>query len=146
MFRLLAAAGILVGAALAVGIAFGPPAGASEITKCFGETADINRSHDPSGSFLVGTPGHDVIIGSPDGDHIEGRGGRDFICGIGGDDEILGGRRADKLSGGGGRDEISGGSGGDLLKGGRGRDHGEGGSGTDTCVSIEVRSSCEIVK
>ena len=99
MFRLLVAS-LLIGAAFAVGIAFGPTAGAVEITKCFGETADINRSQDASGSFLVGTPGHDVIIGSPDRDHIEGRGGRDFICGIGGDDEILGGRRADKLNGG----------------------------------------------
>jgi hypothetical protein len=52
------------------------------VTKCFGELADENRSHDPGGSFLVETDGHDVVIGSEFADHIEGRGGRDFLCGI----------------------------------------------------------------
>lgn len=124
----------------------GPTAAANHITKCFGERADINQSHDSLGSFLAGTWRHDVFIGSPDRDHIEGRGGRDFICGIDGHDEILGGRRADKLSGGPGDDEISGGRGGDLIKGGTGHDRVNGGPGWDTCVNIEVPTSCEVVR
>lgn len=123
-----------------------PHAEAGHVTKGFGATPDQNRSHDPGGSFLVLTDGHDVVIGSEFGDHIEGRGGRDFICGIGGQDELLGGRRADKLSSGRGADDIFGGRGNDILKGGSGTDHGSGGPGWDICVSIEVRKSCEEVR
>jgi Ca2+-binding RTX toxin-like protein len=137
---------VLVCAAFLALNGLGPTAAANHLTKCFGQRADINQSHDSLGSFLVGTSGHDVIIGSPDRDHIEGRGGRDFICGIGGRDEIRGGRRADKLSGGPGDDEISGGRGGDLIKGGTGHDRANGGPGWDTCVNIEVRTSCEVVR
>jgi Ca2+-binding RTX toxin-like protein len=64
----------------------------------------------------------------------------------GGHEELLGGKKADKLNGGRGSDAIRGGPGNDLLKGGRGRDHGTGGAGRDTCVSIEVRVSCEVVR
>jgi hypothetical protein len=131
----------------------GDVATAHHITKCFGERpTQRNRSHDPSGSFLVGTPQHDVIIASQDGDHIEGRGGRDFICGLAnGDDpefleDILGGRGSDKLNGGKGRDNLVGHSGNDLLKGGPGRDRGKGGPGRDVCVDIERRRSCEVVR
>ena len=72
MKRLIVTAGLLV-SALCLASWFGPTAAANHITKCFGERADVNRSHDPSGSFLVGTAGHDVIIGSADTDRIEGR-------------------------------------------------------------------------
>jgi Ca2+-binding RTX toxin-like protein len=162
-----------------VASSLGPTAEAGHVTRCFGKRPDINRSHDPSGSFLVGTAGRDVIIASEAGDHIEGRGGRDFICALGDldageDDEILGGTGSDKLSGGrgkdrivagegddlltggsnrdrgeggsGGTEELIGGKGDDVLKGGRGRDRGRGGPGWDTCVDIEVRRSCEVVR
>jgi Ca2+-binding RTX toxin-like protein len=132
--------------ALAAAIWLESGAEAGHITKCFGESPDQNRSHDPGGSFLVLTAGHDVVVGSPFADHIEGRGGRDFICAIGGSDELLGGRRADKLSGGRGPDDIFGGRGDDLLKGGAGQDHGNGGPGRDVCASIEIRTSCEVVR
>jgi Ca2+-binding RTX toxin-like protein len=132
--------------ALAAAIWLEPGAKAGHITKCFGESPDQNRSHDPGGSFLLLTDGNDVVVGSPFADHIEGLGGRDFICGIGGGDELLGGARGDKLSGGRGRDDLFGGSGDDLLRGGAGRDHGSGGPGRDVCVDIEVRSSCEVVR
>jgi hypothetical protein len=149
MLRILIALG-LVAATVGAAIAFGPSANAGHVTKCFGETADVNRSHDSGGSFLVGTAGHDVIIASDFADHIEGRGGRDFICSRanrdGAEDEVLGGEKADKLNGGRGNDDLRGGGGDDLLKGGRGRDHGAGGPGRDTCVSIEVRVSCEVVR
>jgi Ca2+-binding RTX toxin-like protein len=123
-----------------------PRADASHINNCFGATPDQNRSHDPGGSFLVLTAGHDVVVGSPFGDHIEGRNGRDFICVIGGQDELIGGPWSDKLSGGRGADVILGGGGDDLLRGGAGRDHGNGGRGRDVCVSIEVPRSCEVVR
>ena len=145
MKRLVLTATVLV-SALGAASWLDQGAEAGHITKCFGERADENRSHDPSGSFLVGTAGHDVIIGSPDIDHVEGRGGRDFLCGIGGGDELVGGRKADKLNGGRGADDLAGGSGDDLLKGGPGQDHGRGGPGRDTCVDIEVRTSCEVVR
>jgi hypothetical protein len=38
-----------------------------------------------------------------------------------------------------------GGRGGDLIKGGTGHDRANGGPGWDTCVNIEVRTSCEVV-
>jgi Ca2+-binding RTX toxin-like protein len=132
--------------AVSAGSGLQPRAEASHITKCFGQSPDQNRSHDPSGSSLVLTSGHDVVIGSPFTDHIEGRGGRDFICAIGGGDEVSGGRRADKLSGGRGADEIFAGRGDDLLKGGAGQDHGNGRPGRDICVDIEIRTSCEVVR
>jgi Ca2+-binding RTX toxin-like protein len=128
-------------------VAIGQPrADANHITRCFGKRpTQMNRSHDPNGSFLVGTAGSDVIIASRFADHIEGKGGRDFICALGGDDEVIGGTEDDKLSGGHGPDTIRGGGGSDLLKGGPASDTGNGGAGSDTCVSIENRSSCEIV-
>jgi Ca2+-binding RTX toxin-like protein len=145
MQRLVLVATTLV-VSLAAAIWLGPGADAGHITKCFGETPDQNRSHDPGGSFLRLTAGRDVVIGSRFGDHIEGRDGRDFICAIGGSDELLGGKKADKLSGGRGHDDIFGGGGDDLLKGGSDRDHGYGGPGHDVCVDIEVRRSCEVVR
>jgi hypothetical protein len=126
------------------GIASLPSASANHITKCFGKRpTEMNRSHDPGGSFLVGTAGRDVIIASPFGDHIEGKGGRDLICALGGDDEVIGGAGDDKLSGGRGTDQITGRGGSDLLKGGPANDRGAGGAGSDTCRSIEQPSSCE---
>lgn len=43
----------------------------------------------------------------------------------------------------GGNDVLGGGSADDLLKGGPGHDTGNGLRGTDTCVSVEVATSCE---
>lgn len=130
----------------------------------------MNRWDDPGGSFLILTPHHDVVIASNWADHVEGRGGRDYICALAsqqGDppDEVLGGDGADKLNGGRsrdhirggpgndlligggrGRDDIRGGPGDDILKGGLGRDHGRGGAGFDTCVSVEVARSCEVIR
>jgi Ca2+-binding RTX toxin-like protein len=141
---------VCVGAA----IVFGAPAQANQSTphptKCFGEKAEVNRWNDPGGSFLFLTNGHDVVIASNYADHIEGRGGRDFICARGNfdgaQDEVLGGKGADKLNGGRGSDDLRGGAGNDLLVGGPGHDEGRGGLGRDTCVSIEVRMSCEVVR
>jgi Ca2+-binding RTX toxin-like protein len=142
--------GVLV-SGLWMASSFGPAAEASHVTKCFGKRpTQMNRSHDPSGSFLVGTARQDVIISSEWGDHIEGRGGPDFICALGGNegesDEVLGGPGSDKLNGGTGPDTIRGGKGNDLLRGGTGHDQGSGGPGFDTCVNIEDRTSCEVVK
>lgn len=154
MSRLLFVA-VLAGALMAAAIAFGPRAQATGTanhpTKCFGEKPDQNRWDDPGPVSLVLTPHHDVVIATNWGDHIEGRGGRDYICALyskegGPPDEVLGGKGADKLNGGRGRDDIRGGAGNDLLKGGRGRDRGRGGPGFDTCVSIAVPRSCEIIR
>jgi len=63
------------------------------------------------------------------------------------DDIVFGGRNPQvALYGRGGDDSLSGGLGDDLLDGGPGHDAGNGSEGVDRCVSIEVRTSCEIVR
>jgi Ca2+-binding RTX toxin-like protein len=141
-------AGLLISSLVAVS-ALGGEAEAGHVKRCFGKRPDVNRSHDPSGSFLVLTSGSDVLIASEFADHIEGRGSPDFICargsGDGGDEEVFGEAGNDRLNGGAGPDLLVGGAGNDLLRGGPGRDRGRGGPGRDTCVDIEVRRSCEVV-
>jgi Ca2+-binding RTX toxin-like protein len=63
------------------------------------------------------------------------------------DDIVFGGRLPRvALYGRGGDDTLTGGLGDDLLDGGPGNDIGNGSVGRDRCVSIEIRSSCEIVR
>jgi len=109
-------------------------------------------------SFIVGTAGDDVIIGSYGNDFVVGGDGndiiellpgfdvgtggkgRDFISGdahndliVGGDDDdhLTGGTGDDVVSGDSGNDDIYGGAGQDILSGGRGNDFIAGGVGAD---------------
>ena len=78
---------------------------------------------------IVGTPGHDDILGTAAADVIAGLGGHDFISGLAGDDVICGGPSGDYLKGGLGDDRLLGGPGGDGLIDGRGEDVVRGGAG-----------------
>ena len=93
------------------------------------------------GEVIVGSNGHDSLIGTDDPDLILGLGGADDIFGKKGDDVIYGGHGADfikgqrgndTLYGQRGQDELFGGRGGDKLFGGKGDDELFGNQGADT--------------
>jgi Ca2+-binding RTX toxin-like protein len=110
-------------------------------------------------TFITGTPGNDVIIGTNGNDFAYGDAGddeirllrgndignggsgndvvfgdedRDYLIGGLGEDKLYGGTEADMLSGDAGDDELDGGSENDVLSGGRGNDRLVGGAGSDT--------------
>ncbi|MBB3711841.1 hypothetical protein FHS00_001417 [Limimaricola variabilis] len=80
---------------------------------------------------MVGTDGHDKIMGGGERDFIFGDNGNDKLYGRDGGDDLQGGRGRDKLMGGNGDDYLDGGAGNDMLVGGRGDDMHEGGAGRD---------------
>jgi hypothetical protein len=80
---------------------------------------------------MVGTDGHDKIMGGGERDFIFGSNGNDKLYGRDGGDDLQGGRGRDKLMGGNGDDYLDGGAGNDMLVGGRGDDMHEGGAGRD---------------
>lgn len=116
--------GILFAFAAVVGA--GAPEAAARPT-CGGKVATI-VSNAPR---IVGTKGHDVIVGGPGANRIFGLGGNDTICGGGGDDRIFGGRGNDRIYGDGGDDMLRGGRGSDRLYGGGGTDALFGDTGND---------------
>jgi len=82
----------------------------------------------------VGTPGHDVIVGTAGPDVIVTYGGGDRVYGLGGNDLICTGSGNDSVYGGDGADRISTDSGNDVIHGGNGDDTIVSGSGNDTDV------------
>jgi Ca2+-binding RTX toxin-like protein len=133
--RMMAAAWLFMG--LVALLACLLPASAGAVgPSCDGAAATIVSNQ----RQIVGSEGHDVIVGGPGTNSIVGLGGNDRICGGGGGDSIRGGRGSDDLYGQGGADTISGERGGDGLAGGpdddelhgdRGSDQLDGGLGTD---------------
>ncbi|MDA0170911.1 FG-GAP-like repeat-containing protein [Solirubrobacter taibaiensis] len=82
-------------------------------------------------SFIVGTPGDDVLVGSNSRDVLSGRGGDDCLFGLGGADILKGGTGADKLKGSSGDDRLNGDAGDDDLRGDNGNDTITPGAGHD---------------
>ena len=82
-------------------------------------------------SFIVGTPGDDVLVGSNSRDVLSGRGGDDCLFGLGGEDLLKGGTGADKLKGSSGDDRLNGDAGDDDLRGDNGNDTITPGAGKD---------------
>lgn len=101
---------------------------------CFGEPATlVDGSYS---SYIVGTPGKDVVFLGGGDDSYQGRGGPDLICGGAGNDVLNGEKGADKIAGGKGNDTLIGGDGQDVLNGG---------PGTDKCFvdATTTASGCE---
>ena len=82
-------------------------------------------------SFIVGTPGPDVLVGTNSRDLLSGRGGDDCLFGLGGEDRLTGGTGADKLKGSSGDDRLYGDAGDDDLRGDNGNDTITPGAGND---------------
>lgn len=80
--------------------------------------------------FLLG--GNDIGSGGSGNDAVWGDQGNDLLVGGIGDDQLIGGQGVDAMSGDAGADDIYGGSENDILSGGRGNDHLAGGAGDDT--------------
>jgi Ca2+-binding RTX toxin-like protein len=91
---------------------------------------------------LYGGTGQDLLIGNAGDDNLQGQRGSDKLRGGLGDDSLHGGKGGDVVRGGVGEDSLHGGDGNDKLRGGGGFDTGSGGSGSDTCISVELSSSC----
>src|SRR5690349_23479591 len=132
LFRTLAAATLMAGAALTTGA----PARSVE-GLCNGQEAShawLNASGQHGPALIDGTANDDVIIGSDGDDTFNGKGGDDIICGEQGKDSISGGPGNDTLRGDGGDDDLDGGPGRDTLSGDLGNDTVAGGSGKDNLV------------
>ena len=95
---------------------------------------------------IVGTNGHDFIVGTRHSDVIVTFGGHDLVFGMRGDDVIclgegkdlaFGGKGNDRIFGEGGKDHLFGEKGDDYLNGGPDQDHCFGGSGSNTLVACE---------
>ncbi|MGV3555286.1 MAG: Ig-like domain-containing protein [Croceibacterium sp.] len=91
-------------------------------------------------SFIVGTPGDDVLIGTDGNDFVYGGSGNDKLhllagndIGLGGtgDDMVSGGKDDDLVVGGLGNDDLIGGSGHDAISGDGGHDSLYGSQGDD---------------
>jgi Ca2+-binding RTX toxin-like protein len=124
--RGLALAAVVIGAAVALGIA-----GEEERPRCHGRRATIVGGE--GADELRGTPGRDVIWGGGGDDAIYGGLGNDLICGGPGSDLIHGGRGNDIADGGPGTDRVYGDLGDDRVLGGGGDgDEVGGGLGIDT--------------
>ncbi len=115
------------------------PAHAQAVPTCRGVPATIVGT--PGHDDIVGTDGDDVIVGGRGADHIRGLGGDDLICGgptherAGGESitqALYGGLGNDTLIGGSGIDDMFSGPGSDLLIGLQGNDYMDGAAGTDT--------------
>jgi Ca2+-binding RTX toxin-like protein len=94
----------------------------------------LDASAQPGPTFIDGTNGDDVIVGSDGDDNIDAGPGDDFVCGGPGDDSLDGGDGDDVVIGGTGDDGPSGGPGNDTVVGGAGDDDPEGGPGHDFIV------------
>jgi Ca2+-binding RTX toxin-like protein len=82
-------------------------------------------------SFLQGSDGDDVLLGTMCADDIDGGDGDDNIDGRAGNDVIAGGCGDDHIVAGAGDDTITGGEGCDIVFAGAGNDHISGGGGDD---------------
>jgi len=132
----IAAAGALVVYGLGLGLIGAGPA-RSIGGLCNGAPAShswLDASGQPGPTFIDGTDGDDVIVGSDGDDNIDGGRGDDWICGGPGDDSLDGGDGNDVVIGGTGDDGPSGGPGNDTVDGGPGDDDPEGGPGHDYLI------------
>jgi Ca2+-binding RTX toxin-like protein len=120
--------------AVGTGLVLPPPAMAAI---CNAAVVTIDYSAAPGPSYITGTSGHDVILGSVFDDTIDARGGNDTVCGSTGHDTIYGGPGTDVIYGDGtasGADtanNIFGGPGNDNLHGDIDADTLSGGPGAD---------------
>lgn len=80
---------------------------------------------------IRGLAGNDFANGGAGDDFVSGDGDQDWVMGGSGDDRVFGGGGHDTVSGDDGDDRISGGDGFDILSGGRGHDAVIGGAGND---------------
>ncbi|HET7389025.1 MAG TPA: calcium-binding protein [Nocardioidaceae bacterium] len=81
---------------------------------------------------LVGTSGHDRLVGTPGSDVIVARGGKDRISGRAGNDIVCAGPGDDNVHVGAGNDRVYAGPGWDTVRGGADNDRVYGGHGSDT--------------
>ncbi|MCV2891242.1 Calx-beta domain-containing protein [Ruegeria aquimaris] len=95
---------------------------------------------------LIGSFGHDILVGDNNANNLSGRNGDDTLFGLAGaddlrgqegNDEIYGGSGFDTIFGGAGEDDIRGEGGADYLKGETGSDTIYGGLGTDRLFGDE---------
>ena len=86
--------------------------------------------HHHSVTTIIGTSGHDRLVGTRCDDYIYGLGGRDTLIGREGEDHLFGGRGRDRLRA---ADGFA-----DVVSGGRGRDR---------CTGDQLDSfrRCEVV-
>jgi Ca2+-binding RTX toxin-like protein len=82
-------------------------------------------------SFINGTVGDDLLLGSMCADDMDGGLGNDNMDGRDGDDIIAGGAGDDQIVAGAGNDVVFAGVGDDIVFGGEGNDHISGGEGND---------------
>ncbi|MGB3389784.1 MAG: cadherin-like domain-containing protein [Pseudaminobacter sp.] len=82
-------------------------------------------------SFIGGTDGDDLLLGTMCADDIDGGRGDDNIDGRGGNDVLSGGAGNDHIVAGSGDDTVFGGAGDDIIFGGPENDHISGGAGND---------------
>lgn len=82
-------------------------------------------------SFIGGSDGDDMLLGTMCADDIDGGDGHDNIDGRAGNDVIAGGGGNDHIVAGAGNDTVFGGGGNDIVFGGSGNDHISGGDGDD---------------
>lgn len=93
----------------------------------------LSAVSDPSGDYLAGGAGPDILYGDNFGSG-PALGGRDTLFGDDGDDQLFGQYNNDSLNGGNGNDTLSGFTGNDTLRGGDGRDELEGGDQNDSLI------------
>ena len=82
-------------------------------------------------TFILGTDGSDVLLGTAGNDFLYGGDGEDRIAALAGNDVANGGRGNDFVAGDSGNDLVIGADGDDTLDGGDGRDVVTGGRGND---------------
>ena len=117
-----------------------PVAPVEEELMCDGHIATIvgTEGHD----HLIGTTSVDVIVALGGNDTIEGLRGDDIICAGHGNDTVLAGNGNDIVFGGFGNDTLIGNGGNDVLIGERGNDTLAGGNGDDQLIGNRDNDTC----
>lgn len=91
---------------------------------------------------MFGGGGQDKMWGEGGNDTLQGNSQSDELHGGNGNDTLRGSTGKDDLFGNDGNDDLYGGDNTDLLNGGPGFDVGHGQRGSDTCLSVEDKTSC----
>ena len=97
----------------------------------------------PTGVFLFGDAGSDLLVGSRHDDVLSGGTDDDQLFGHGGDDILSGGDGRDVLAGGDGNDLLRGGDRNDRLYGETGRDRLFGGGGNDELLGDALSANLD---